>query len=142
VGVGEDSMGVKAIIELPSFDTSQYEGCEFLMRNADAVLTIAVASLAPIVISFRKVRWHQFTALYNCSPDQIEGSYFVLSEVVPSAAVQEFVRSDTARAKAYEELHHFRIFLDETGCHELFAESVVANHGLEGDACKATRASS
>jgi hypothetical protein len=31
--------------------------------------------------------------------------------------------------------------LDETGCHELFAESVSANNSLEGDACKATRAS-
>lgn len=37
-----------------------------------------------------------------------------------------FVAADTASAKAYSELHHYRIFLDETGCHEVFAQSFTA----------------
>lgn len=31
--------------------------------------------------------------------------------------------SDKSPLKAYKELHHYCIFLDETGCHEFFAES-------------------
>ncbi len=39
--------------------------------------------------------------------------------------------ADGAASKAYTQLHHFRIFLDEHGCHELFAQafSVVESEG-------------
>ena len=79
--------------------------------------------------------------MYNCTAELIEGSYFVLSEISPSAGLDAYIKNDQAGAKAYRELHHYRIFLDETGCHEVFAESVSANNSLEGDAFKATRAS-
>ena len=35
----------------------------------------------------------------------------------------KYIMADKAASKAYKELHHFRVFLDEHGCHELFAES-------------------
>jgi hypothetical protein len=134
-------MSATPVVKLPAFDTGEYEGCEFTMRRGDAVLTVRAASIPPFTIHFRRTRWHQFTAKYNCTPQQIEGCYFVLAEISPSASLQAFVAADKASMKAYAQLHHFRIFLDETGCHELFAESVSANNSLEGDACKATRAS-
>jgi hypothetical protein len=109
----------------PTFDTGQYEGAEFLMRGGDASLTITFSGRPNATILFRRVRWHQFTALYNCSPEQVH-AYFKLVEVDPSQSLAAYVKADRASAKAYKELHHYRIFLDETGCHEVFAESVHA----------------
>ena len=111
------------MIELPEFDTGQYQGFEFLMSDADAILTVNVHGLAPFKIQFRRVRWHEFTAIYNCTASQIENSYFRLHEVNPSTRLRAFLAADSASAKAYKELHHYRIVLDESGCHELFAES-------------------
>ena len=37
-----------------------------------------------------------------------------------------FTSADNSSTKAYSELHHYRIFLAETGCHEVFAESFSA----------------
>jgi hypothetical protein len=110
------------VIRLPSFDTGRYEGAEFLMSQGDAVLTIQVADMRPIKISFSRVRWHQFTALYNCAAEQIEGAYFAVEEISNSGSLAAYIANDRTGAKAYRELHHFRIFLDETGCHELYAE--------------------
>jgi hypothetical protein len=118
-------MAVRTIVALPEFDTGQYTGREFYMGEGDARLTVHAG--APFRIQFRRVRWHQFTALYNCTEEMIEGSYFTLSEVIPSPALDAYVRGDTASLKAYSELHHYRIFLDETGCHEVFAESVTTD---------------
>jgi len=75
---------------------------------------------------FHRVRWHQFTALYNCTPEMVNDGYFRLVEYGDSPAVARFMEQDRASAKAYARLGHYRIFLDETGCHEVFAESVVA----------------
>jgi hypothetical protein len=133
---------MRTILTVPWFDTGEYEGCDFAMSNGNAVLTIRAASIPQFSIQFKKVRWHQFTAKYNCTDEHIENCYFALAEVAPSRALQSFLSQDKASAKASEELHHFRIFLDETGCHELFAESASANNSLESDAFKATRASS
>lgn len=110
------------VIRLPSFDTGCYEDSEFVMSGGDAILTIHVAEMKPIKINFSRVRWHQFTALYNCTPEQIEGAYFAVTEIPNSNSVATFIANDRAVAKAYRELHHYRIFLDETGCHELYAE--------------------
>lgn len=128
-----ESMSTKPVIELPAFDTGKYDDCEFTMRDGDASLVVHVHSLPEFRIDFRKIRWHEFTAMYNCSAEQIDGSYFVLSEVTPSEKLESYIRNDKAGARAYRELHHYRIFLDETGCHEVFAESVSANNRLEGD---------
>jgi hypothetical protein len=112
------------------------------MSEGEARLTVNASSIPPFSIQFKKVRWHQFTAKYNCSAEQVDGCYFSLAEVAPSRALQAFLNQDQASVKAYKELHHFRIFLDETGCHELFAESASTNTSFESDAFKATFASS
>jgi len=61
--------------------------------------------------------------LPNCGAQLIKEAYFRLVEVTESYALSSFVDSDQAPKKAYKQLHHYRIFLDETGCHEIFAES-------------------
>ena len=116
------------VIDLPKFDTGQYQGCVFLMSDGDAQLSIHVAELkqSPIRIHFDRVRWHLFTALYNCSRDQVT-AYFQLIEILNSSALIAYVAADSAPKRAYRELHHYRIFLDETGCHELYAQSCHVN---------------
>lgn len=114
------------MIDLPEFDTGLYEGCELHMLNGGALLKVNVAENPSFSIRFNKVRWHQFTALPNCSAEIIKNSYFKLSELHNSDKLSSFLASDTASVKAYTELHHFRIFLDETGCHEFLAESAHA----------------
>ena len=111
------------MVDLPEFDTGEYEGSQFLITGGSATLTISIANQQPFVIQFSRIRWHQFTAMYNCTADMIKDAYFRLHEVVPSTRLNKFLASDTAVSKAYRELHHYRIFLDETGCHEVFAES-------------------
>jgi hypothetical protein len=56
----------------------------------------------------------------------VKSAYFQLVEVIESRALFSFIDNDRAPRRAYKELHHFRIFLDETGCYELFAESASA----------------
>ena len=111
------------IVEIPKFDAGQYEECDLAITGADVRLTIRFSELPPFEINFSHVRWHQFTALPNCDADVVESAYFRLVEVVESPTLSSFVDSDRAPRRAYKELHHYRIFLDETGCHELFAES-------------------
>ena len=118
-------MGTALVYELPPFDTGQYEEAEFRMASGGGVLEVHVADLGTFKISFHRVRWHQFTALPNCTAELIEGAYFRLVEV-SSPALRAFIDADTSSRRAYSELHHYRIFLDETGCHEVFAESFNA----------------
>lgn len=112
----------EVVISLPEFDTGRYAESEFLMSGGDAVLTIHVEGMAPIKIRFLRVRWHQFTALYNCTAEQIKSAYFAVAEIRQSSSLAAYVANDSASAKAYRELHHYRICLDETGCHEVYAE--------------------
>lgn len=112
--------------DLPPFDTGRYEDSEFLMSAGNGLLTIRVDGMPPIKLSFERVRWHEFTALYNCSPEQVESAYFKVVEILHSHSLARYVANDRASRKAYRELHHYRIFLDETGCHELYAERCVA----------------
>jgi hypothetical protein len=119
-------MPASVTVELPPFDTGQYEGCELTMADGSAALTIRVTGLAPLSIHFNRVRWHQFTALPNCTQEMVSDAYFRVVEYQNSPAVADFIRQDRAGAKAYARLSHYRIFLDETGCHEVFAESVAA----------------
>jgi hypothetical protein len=114
------------VFDLPPFDTGRYEDSEFLMSGGNALLTIRVAGMPPIKISFARVRWHEFTALYNCSREQIEGAYFKVAEIPHSRSLARYIANDSAGNRAYQELHHYRIFIDETGCHELYAERCVA----------------
>jgi hypothetical protein len=119
-------MPASTVFDLPSFDTGQYEDCVFSMSDGGATLTLHVADLPVLAFRFNKVRWHQFTALYNCTPEMVSDAYFRLVEYRESPEVVAFVEQDRAGTKAYAKLSHYRIFLDETGCHEVFAESVAA----------------
>jgi len=110
---------------LPAFDTGQYESCTFNLSGGEATLTIHVAELPPLSFRFGKVRWHQFTAAYNCAPEMVRDAYFRLVEYPDSPAVAAFIASDRAGRRAYAKLSHYRIFLDGTGCHEVFAESAA-----------------
>jgi len=117
---------LRAVVLFPAFDTGRYEGSDFLMSRGDAILTVRIAEAPTFQIQFSRVRWHQFTALYNCSADQLEGSYFTVAEITDSQALEAYIRNDRATRKAYRELHHYRVYLDETGCHEVFSESCRA----------------
>ena len=116
-------MATKTIIELPKFDTGQYEEFEFQMSLGDASLTLLISEIPAVRMKFSRVRWHEFTALPNCSVEMIQTAYFRLVEITDSDSLKSFVKSDRSTAKAYRELHHYRIFLDESGCHEVFAEA-------------------
>lgn len=115
-------MPTKTVIELPEFDTGQYEGFEFRMSHGDAKLTLLVSELPTINMEFSRIRWHQFTALPNCSVEMIQTAYFRLVEITDSVALKLFIGGDRSTLRAYNELHHYRIFLDDSGCHEIFAE--------------------
>jgi hypothetical protein len=117
------TVAIQTIFKFPSFDTGRYEGCEFLMSGGDALLTVNVDELPVIKIAFQRVRWHEFTALYNCSSQQVQSAYFAVAEVLDSPSLAKYMANDKAPAKAYRELHHFRVFLDETGCHEVYAQA-------------------
>ena len=115
----------KVVLEFPPFDTGRFEAATFLLRNNNGELTVDVEGRDPIIVEFSQVRWHQFTAMYNCTPEQIE-AYFEVVEVTPSDVLTDYLESDLASVKAYSALHHYRIYLDEHGCHEVFAESFSA----------------
>lgn len=119
-------MFASVVSELPAFDTGQYEDYVLEMSSGVATLTIHVAELRPLSFQFSKVRWSQFTALYNCTPEMISDAYFRLVEYKDSPTLKSFINRDSAGTKSYTTLSHYRIFLDETGCHEFFAESVAA----------------
>ncbi|GLR89131.1 hypothetical protein [Bradyrhizobium iriomotense] len=127
------------IAELPKFDTGLYEGCTFSMSGGDAKLILRFTELPPFEINFHRARWHQFTALPNCDAEQIKSAYFRLVEVMESRVLSSFVDGDRAPIKAYKELHHYRIFLDETGCHEVFAESASAGTSIDALSLDDTR---
>ncbi len=118
-------MHAVTVHELPPFDSGQYEGSEFLIRGGGASLKIHVAELGTLSLEFSKDRWHQFTALPNCTAEMVQTAYFRVVEVA-SPELRSFIAADSTAAKAYSELHHYRIFLDETGCHEVFAQSFHA----------------
>jgi hypothetical protein len=127
------------VAELPKFDTCQYGGCEFSMSGGDARLAIRFAELPPFEINFYCARWHQFTALPNCDAELVKSAYFRLGEVIESRTLSSFIDGDRAPNKAYKHLHHYRIFLDETGCHELFAESASAKMAIDALSLDDTR---
>jgi len=120
-------MVIALIYDFPPFDTGQFEDAAFFMANGDAELVVSVAQHDDVVLRFKRVRWHEFTALYNCTAEQVKSAYFKLVELKGSDSVANYVAKDQAGVKAYRELHHFRVFLDEHGCHELFAESASAS---------------
>jgi hypothetical protein len=61
--------------------------------------------------------------LPNCSADQVRSAYFTLVDLGSTQRLSSFLASDSSFSKAHGSLRHFRIFLYETGCHEILAES-------------------
>jgi hypothetical protein len=121
--LGGLSVPSRVVFELPKFDTGRYSGSEYVMRGGDSHLTIHVTGSADISIVFPRTRWHRFTALHVCPAEWIKEAYFRLVEVAPTESLAVFLSSDSRSREAYRELHHYRIFLDETGCHEVYSES-------------------
>jgi hypothetical protein len=119
-------MGIALVYDFPPFDTGRFEGATFSMAKGDAELVVSIAEHDDVVLRFTRVRWHEFTALYNCTAEQVNGAYFKLVELRGSESLAKHAAADKAGSKAYRELHHYRVFLDEHGCHELFAESADA----------------
>lgn len=119
-------MGSVSSIELPSFDTGEYEDCELRIAGGDAVLTLHVSGGEPVRLGFTRVRWHRFTSLYACPAEWVSGYYFKLGVAAESRELEEHLKADRASVRAYGQLHHFRIFLDDTGCHEFLAERADA----------------
>jgi len=119
---------MRTIIELPQFDTGQYGGCEFSMTKGNALLVLHLSGLPDFRIHFQNVRWHRYTQLYSCDVSMVKDAYFRVIEVSPTEVLESFLGTDRSypSRSAYRKLHHFRIFLDETGCHEVLAESAVA----------------
>ncbi len=121
---------MRAILELPKFDTGQYEGCDFHMSAGDANLVIKIAEIGVFSIFFQRVRWHRFTQLLSCDLAWINGAYFRLVEIPPGDLIASLMAPylrDKAAPRPFIALRHFMIFLDETGCHEVVAESAVGS---------------
>jgi hypothetical protein len=112
---------MKSIIQLGEFDTGLYAGCEFYHADGNGYITVHVDEYGNKTIEFKKIRFHRFTALPNCTSRQVS-AYFELKEVERSEELAEYIKKDQSSAKAYSSLRHFIIFLDETGCFEVFAE--------------------
>ncbi len=125
-------MKYEVVADLPKFDTGQYEGCEFSMFGGDLRLTIRFAELPPFAIEFFRTRWHRFTAVPNCETELVRNAHFRLVEHVDSPALSSFIENDRAPRKAYRNLRHFCVFLDETGCHEVYAEHARAKTAIDG----------
>lgn len=120
---------IKQILETPSVDTGQITDLIFTMKSGSATLTLRFSEHSDFSINFTRVRWHKFTAIYNCSSDMIGRFYHRLCEISDSQELDIYIKSDRASRKAYHSLHHFRIFIDEIGCHEIFAESASSESG-------------
>ena len=127
-------MRIALVYEFPPFDTGLFEGARFLMAGGNAELLVRVAGHDDIVLNFACIRWHQFTALYNCTAEQVQTAYFKLVDLAQSHLLTKYIAEDRANAKAYKELHHFRVFLDGHGCHEVFAESASGSQRSPTDA--------
>src|ERR1700730_1718743 len=72
---------MRVVLELPKFDTGQYEGCEFHMVAGDATLVIEIAKVGKFSITFRRARWHRFTPVNSCDASWIKDAYFRLVEL-------------------------------------------------------------
>jgi hypothetical protein len=112
---------MKSIVELGDFDTGLYSGCEFNHSDGNGWLTIHVDKIGNKTINFKTVRFFKFTALPNCTPEMIN-AYFMLVDLGATNELNQFISNDQSSTKPYKGLKHFRIFLDETGCYDIFAE--------------------
>ena len=112
---------METVVELGDFDTGLYSGCEFNHSDGGGWLTIHVDEIGNKTIKFDVIRFFQFTALPNCTPDMIS-AYFELVDLGETKELKSFIASDQSSTKSFDDLKHYRIFLDETGCYDIFAQ--------------------
>ena len=112
---------MKTIVKLGEFDTGLCSGCEFNHSGGDGWLTIHVDDIGNKTIKFKRIRFFNFTAMPNCTPEMIT-AYFELVDLGDTKELASFIANDQSFVKAYDSLKHFRIYLDETGCYDIFAE--------------------
>jgi hypothetical protein len=55
-------MHIVPIYDFPPFDSGLFDAAEFLMSGGNARLLIKVAEHSDIILQFKRVRWHEFTA--------------------------------------------------------------------------------
>lgn len=111
------------VLELPEFDTGLYEGCNFSQNGANAVLQININEVGDQFVNFEKVRSFKFTALPNCTTQMIT-AYFKVVDCGSTNDLTKFVASNSFDKLMDRSLKHYMIFLDETGCYEVFAHAV------------------
>jgi hypothetical protein len=100
-------MRTAPVYDFPPFDTGLFIAAEFLLSAGNARLLIKVAEHSDIVLLFNRVRWHAFTAIYNCSAEQVKSAYFKVVRLDDSDRVGKFITADRAASKAYSD---FTIF--------------------------------
>jgi len=118
------SVNMETIIELPEFDTGLYETCEFLHSEGNSVLKIIVNEIGTLYVLFQHVRFFKFTALPNCTPSMIS-AYFKVVDCGSTPELHSFREQNSFNHKMDLSLKHYMIFLDETGCYEVFANNVT-----------------
>ncbi|GLX84528.1 hypothetical protein tloyanaT_07800 [Thalassotalea loyana] len=112
------------VLELPEFDTGLYDGCHFLHSGVNAELNIRINEVGTRVFTFEKVRSYKFTALPNCTAQMIS-AYFKIVDCGSTKSLGEFKASNSFDNRMDSSLKHYMIFLDETGCYEVYAENVT-----------------
>ena len=112
------------VFELSEFDTGLYNGCQFSHNEANAELKIHINEVGTQVVSFEKVRSYKFTALPNCTAQMIS-AYFKVVDCGSTKSLSDFKTSNSFDPKMDSSLKHYMIFLDETGCYEVYAENVT-----------------
>lgn len=110
-------------LELGDFDTGLYSEAKFHTEGKQALLTVKINEIGNKFIKFYRVKYHQFTALHHCDESMIE-AYFKVIELPKSKELKKFLNKGNSGYPS-ENLKHFRIFLDETGCFDIFAESAA-----------------
>ncbi|MDM3870500.1 hypothetical protein QSV34_03920 [Porticoccus sp. W117] len=109
-------------IELGEFDTGLYSGYEFNQSEGRAWLTIHVDEVGNKTIEFEGVRYHQFTELYACSFEMVD-AYFKLVNLGQTQQLVNYLKIIESRCDSARDVTHFRIFLDESGCFDIYASS-------------------
>ena len=94
-------MRIALVYDFPPFETGLFDAAEFLYGARNARLLIKVAEHSNIIVQFKRVRWHEFTALYNCSAEQVKSAYFKLVRLDESERLTKYIAADRAASKAY-----------------------------------------
>ena len=107
-------MRIAPVYDFPPFNTGLFADTEFLLSGGDARLLIKVEEQPNIILRFDRVRWHEFTAMYNCSAEQVKSAYFKVVRLDDSERLMEYITADRATSKAYKGTSPLSSFLGRT----------------------------